>query len=408
MEILDIIVVGGGAAGFFAAIKAAETNSDLKIAILEKGKSVLQKVKISGGGRCNVTHACFEPRELIKNYPRGAKALLGPFTRFCTGDTMGWYDDRAVPLKIEEDGRVFPTSDQSKSIINCLMEASQNLGIQVLKHQNVHQILPPSGQEYWQLFTKADQFYARRILIATGSSPRVWSMLEDLGHRIIPPVPSLFTFNIKDSRIEDLAGLSMPNAQVKIIGTKLVANGPLLITHWGMSGPAILKLSAWGARELNACAYEFEIQVNWLGFTSFEAARDEIRIAKEERSRKLVLTQSLFQIPQRLWRSFVKAASISAQKRWADLGKKDINRLSQQLTGGQFQVRGKSTFKEEFVTAGGIDLREVNFKHFESKLFSGLHFAGEVLNIDAVTGGFNFQAAWTGGWIAGEAMATGE
>ena len=405
MKQYDIIVIGGGAAGFFGAIRAAEMLPGLRIAILEKGKNVLQKVKVSGGGRCNVTHACFEPRELIKNYPRGAKALLGPFTRFCTGDTMAWYDDRSVELKIEEDGRIFPVSNNSQSIIDCLLGASQTLGIEILKHQQVHRLVPPATSEYWQIFTKADQFEARKILVATGSSPMFWKVLQELGHGIISPVPSLFTFNIKDPRIDGLAGLSVPNAQVKISSAKLEASGPLLITHWGMSGPAILKLSAWGARALHECQYDFEIVVNWLGRSSFEDARAIINTTKQEHARKQIGSRALFGLPLRLWKSMLQAASIKEEQRWADLGKKAVNQLANQLISATFHVNGKSTFKEEFVTAGGVNLKEVNFKRFESKLFPGLHFAGEVLDIDAITGGFNFQAAWTGGWIAGEAMA---
>ena len=344
MKHFDIIIIGGGAAGFFAAIRAAELNPDLKIAILEKGKEVLQKVRISGGGRCNVTHACFEPRELVKFYPRGAKALRGPFTRFCTGDTMGWYDDRGVELKIEDDGRVFPVSNSSKSIMNCLQGQREKLGIELYTHQNVHQLIPPGESPYWQIFTKADQYQCAKVMLATGSSPRVWKMLEKLGHSIVAPVPSLFTFNIKDKRIEDLPGLSVPNAQIKISGMKLEANGPLLITHWGMSGPAILKLSAWGARELHACKYDFQVVINWLGFTNFEEARAELNKAKEEFAKKQVGRPSLFNLPQRLWRKLLEASGIQVDMRWADVPKKSINRLATQLTGATFHVKGKSTF----------------------------------------------------------------
>lgn len=401
----DVIIIGGGAAGFFAAITCAEENPKLKIAILEKGKEVLQKVKVSGGGRCNVTHACFEPRELVKNYPRGAKALMGPFSRFCTGDTMGWYDDRGVPLKIEEDGRVFPESDKSQSIIDCLIGSAANYNITILKHQNVHELLPPEADGKWMLKTKADQFYAQKVLVATGSSPRVWEMLRQLGHRIVAPVPSLFTFNIKNERIESLAGISVPMAQVKIPKIKQQSDGPLLITHWGLSGPAVLKLSAWGARALHELNYQFDVIVNWLGFTDFETARATINAARNDMQRKMTGTQALFNLPQRLWRKMLAAADIPEDRRWADVGKKAVNKLANELTTGIYKVNGKSTFKEEFVTAGGISLKEVDFKRFESKLFPGLYFAGEVLDIDAVTGGFNFQAAWTGGWLAGKAMA---
>jgi hypothetical protein len=401
----DVIIIGGGAAGFFAAITCAEENPKLSIVILEKGKDVLQKVKVSGGGRCNVTHACFEPRELVKNYPRGAKALMGPFSRFCTGDTMGWYDDRGVPLKIEEDGRVFPESDKSQSIIDCLVVSASNYNITILKHQNVHEVIPPEAGGKWSLKTKADQFLAKKVLVATGSSPRVWEMLKTLGHQIVSPVPSLFTFNIKDERIDGLAGISVPKAQVKIPKIKQQSDGPLLITHWGLSGPAVLKLSAWGARALHELNYQFDVIVNWLGYTDFETARATINAARNEMQRKMTGTQALFNLPQRLWRKMLFAAEIPEDRRWADVSKKAINKLANELTAGTYTVNGKSTFKEEFVTAGGISLKEIDFKRFESKLFPGLYFAGEVLDIDAVTGGFNFQAAWTGGWLAGKAMA---
>lgn len=404
-----IIIIGGGAAGFFAAIKCAETQTDANVTILERGANVLAKVKISGGGRCNVTHACFVPRELIKFYPRGARELLGPFNRFCTGDMLDWLDQRGVETKIETDNRIFPTTDSSQTIVDCLTQSARQAGVQVKTRHKLVELLPPDAErEAWLVRTSTDDFEADAVLLATGSSPAVWKILQTLGHSIVPPVPSLFTFNIKDERITALPGLSVPQAQVKVLGTKLQDLGPLLITHWGLSGPAVLKLSAWGARELSERHYQFDLQVNWLGLMHLEDARHRLTDCKKDWMRKQIHTQNPFGLPNRLWQNLAQAAGIDDKQRWADTNKKTLNRLAVQLTQCVFSVNGKSTFKEEFVTAGGVLLKEVNFKTFESKLLSGLYFAGEILNIDAVTGGFNFQAAWTGGYIAGTAMAAAE
>lgn len=398
-----ITIIGGGAAGFFAAIRAAETHPEAEIVILERGRDVLQKVKISGGGRCNVTHACFDPRALVKFYPRGEKELRGPFTQFACGDTMGWFEDRGVPLKIEEDGRIFPVSNSSQSIIDCLWSEVNRLGIRVITHCRVNDFFPDDqNSNGWKILTEEKEITTDVLFVMTGSNPAVWGILEKLGHTIVPPVPSLFTFNIEDERIKSLPGLSVPKAGIHLPELKLRTEGPLLITHWGLSGPAILKLSAWGAREMHDCKYRFRILINWTQEGEAEI-RERIESARQDRGNKLVAKEKVVEIPNRLWQQLVSAAGISEQMRWAETGKKQVNRLVQQLTAAEFQVNGKSTFKEEFVTAGGVDLREVNFKTFESKLFPGLYFAGEVLNIDAVTGGFNFQAAWTGGWIAGGA-----
>ena len=400
----DVIVIGGGAAGFFAAITCAEANLNLRVIVLEKGNSFLQKVKVSGGGRCNVTHACFDPRELVKNYPRGSKALLGPFNRFAPGDTISWFYDRGVELKTEEDGRMFPTSDNSQTIINCLTQSAIDAGVKILTQQNVVSIVQNSG---WVVRTQnGDEYTAEKLMIASGSSPRFWEMLKEFGHTIVEPVPSLFTFNIKDDRIKGLPGLSVPMAQVNIVGEKLEALGPLLITHWGMSGPAILKLSAWGARHLHNRNYEFAISVNWLGLEKEVEVFETLAETKLEQAKKQVVNFNPFpNIPKRLWESLLLATDIPDNLRWADIGKDRYRFLAKELTAGIFNVKGKSTFKEEFVTAGGVHLDEVDFRRFESKLHPGLFFAGEVLDIDAITGGFNFQAAWTGGKIAGEAMA---
>ncbi|RDI04638.1 NAD(P)/FAD-dependent oxidoreductase [Flavobacterium sp. AG291] len=397
----DVIVAGGGAAGFFTAINIAEANPKLKIAILERGKEVLSKVRISGGGRCNVTHACFIPNDLVKFYPRGEKELKGPFNRFCSGDTIEWFDRHGVELKIEEDGRMFPVTDSSQTIIDCFLEASKKLGIQIIMGESIKSLY--RADSHWKIETNKEVFLAEKLVMATGSNPKMWDMLAEMGHTIVSPVPSLFTFNIKDPRIKDLMGISA-QASVNVKGTKLQAAGPLLITHWGMSGPAILRVSAWGARELFDKNYQFTLQVNWLKDFNTVECEEELKELKEQQPKKTVTKQSPYDFPNRLWQSLVNAAGIQPETRWADLSKKQLQALAEQLTNGEYQVNGKSTFKEEFVTAGGIDLKEVNFKTMESKLLPGMYFAGEVLNIDAITGGFNFQNAWTGGYIAAHSI----
>ena len=399
----DIIIIGGGAAGFFTAINLVEKKPKLKVAILERGKSVLEKVRISGGGRCNVTHACFVPNELVKFYPRGERELKGPFHQFCSGDTIEWFEKHGVELKIEEDGRMFPVSDSSQTIIDCFLNATQKLKIDVLTGHSVQELY--QGENYWKISTNQDVFSCQKVIMTTGSNPKIWELLQSLGHSIVPPVPSLFTFNIKDVRIKDLMGVAT-NAAVKVKNSKLNATGPLLITHWGMSGPGILRLSAWGARELAEKKYHFAIQVNWIPGYSFDEIVEELKTIKEENAKKLVTKYAQFNLPKRLWESLTKAATISEETKWADVNKKELHLLAEQLTNGEFQVNGKSTFKEEFVTAGGIDLKEVSFKTMESKILPNLYFAGEILNIDAITGGFNFQNAWTDGFIAANAIAS--
>jgi hypothetical protein len=397
----DILIIGGGAAGFFTAINLVEKNPQLKVAILERGKSVLEKVRISGGGRCNVTHACFVPNDLVKFYPRGEKELRGPFHQFCSGDTIEWFEKYGVELKIEEDGRMFPVSDSSQTIIDCFMTATKQLGIDILTSQSVQSLY--KGDGYWKVETNHENYSCQQLIMTTGSNPKVWEMLEKLGHTIVPPVPSLFTFNIKDKRIKDLMGIASP-AHVTVKNTKLAAVGPLLITHWGMSGPGILRLSAWGARILAEKNYQFAITVNWLPDTTPEEAMDQLKTLKLEHAKKVVAKKSPFELPNRLWESLVLASTISEDTKWADLSKQQLQNLATQLTCGEFQVNGKSTFKEEFVTAGGIDLKEINFKTMQSKLHENLYFAGEIVNIDAITGGFNFQNAWTSGFIVANAV----
>lgn len=395
----DIIIVGGGAAGFFTAINIVEKNPKLKVAILERGKNVLEKVRISGGGRCNVTHACFEPNELVKFYPRGEKELRGPFHQFCSGDTIEWFEKHGVELKIEDDGRMFPVSNSSQTIIDCFLNATQKLGIAVLTGQSVQSIFKKDN--CWKIETQNEQYLTEKLVLATGSNPKMWELLQTFGHAVVSPVPSLFTFNIKDPRIKDLMGLSAL-ATVKVKDTKLTATGPLLITHWGMSGPGILKLSAWGARILHDRNYQFTIYVNWLNDVDTDDAEKLLKEIKLEQAKKAVSKKSPFEFPNRLWESLVLASGIQEETKWADLSKTQLQSLAKQLSNGSFQVNGKSTFKEEFVTAGGIDLKEINFKTMESKLHENLYFAGEIVNIDAITGGFNFQNAWTSGFIVAE------
>lgn len=398
-----VIIIGGGAAGFFAAITIAETNPNLEVIILEKGNKILQKVKISGGGRCNVTHACFTPKELVEFYPRGKKELLGPFHQFMTDDTMEWFENRGVPLKIEEDNRVFPESNASQSIIDCLTESAKKAGVILELNQNVESIENKDTQ--FIIKTSTQEFIADKLLIASGSNPKIWDLISKLGHKIVSPVPSLFTFNISDNRIKEIPGVVALKATVSLIDSKLETSGPLLITHWGLSGPAVLKLSAFGALFLADKNYQYDVKVNWLS-KSFDTVLHKLKILKRENPKKQIIVKTVFKdIPKRLWENLVLAAKIKQDQRWADVSNKQLDSLANQLTNSTFNAYGKTTFKEEFVTAGGVDLKEINFKRFESKIHKNLFFAGEVLNIDAVTGGFNFQNAWTGGYIVGKAIS---
>lgn len=403
MHNFDVIVVGGGASGFFTAINLAEQNPDLRIAILERSNEVLSKVKISGGGRCNVTHACFIPNVLAKFYPRGEKELKGPFHAFCTGDVMEWFSERGVSLKIEEDGRVFPESDNSQTIIDCFLNEADNFNIKIIKQTIVQQLSQADG--FWKIETSKDTYLAKQLVMATGSNVKIWDLLKTVNHSIINPVPSLFTFNIKDDRIKDLMGVSTEMVSLKVKGSTLKTNGPLLITHWGMSGPAILRLSAWGARELFDKNYQFQLIVNWTNDSVFDEVLEELMQQKQQHPKKTIIKHAQYGLTNRLWQQLVKASMISEDLIWADVSKKQLVNLAEQLTQSEFNVNGKSTFKDEFVTAGGIDLKEVNFKTMESKLQDNLYFTGEILNIDAITGGFNFQNAWTTGFLAANAIA---
>ncbi|WP_422857823.1 NAD(P)/FAD-dependent oxidoreductase [Flagellimonas sp. S174] len=419
----DVIVAGGGAAGFYAAIQIAEKNPNLKIAILERGKTVLSKVRISGGGRCNVTQAKFYAKELVDGYPRGQKELLGPFHSHAPEDVIAFFEERGVPLKIEEDGRIFPKSDSSQSIIDCFLKEIEKHGIQVLKNSSVKDFSRlESG--HWQVTTMNKDYKARILLLATGSNARIWNMLQDMGHSIVSPVPSLFTFNINDERIKGIPGISV-NASVEIPPKKIFASnisvelksapkqhpvleseGPVLITHWGLSGPAILKLSAWGARILENYKYNFRAVVNWTPEYSTSSMEGYLKEVKEVEAKKTVFRTQAISIPKRLWMRLVAASGIAKELRWGEVTKEQLKNLSKQLTACSFKVEGKSTFKEEFVTAGGVDLKEINFKTFESKLFSNLFFAGEIIDVDGITGGYNFQNAWTGAYLAAQEIAS--
>lgn len=402
MAFYNVIIVGGGAAGFFAAINIAEQHPNLKVAILERNSKGLQKVKVSGGGRCNVTHAEFIPQELVLNYPRGEKELLGPFHQFMTGDTIEWFEKRGVKLKIEEDGRMFPITDSSQTIIDCFLNEAKKHKVDIFYNHSVNAI--NKQNQNWHLTTSQNEFISEKLVIATGSTTKIWKLLEQMGHKISPPVPSLFTFNVKDERIKDIPGVVAQNVEVKVLGTDLVSEGPLLITHWGMSAPSILKLSAFGALELAKKEYKFQIEINFIR-QSFESCLEQLKEIKQELSKKTVFKSVQFDLPKRLWQKLVLASEISSETRWADLNKQQLENLTEQLTKARFSVDGKSTFKEEFVTAGGVDLKEINFKTFESKLFPNLYFAGEVMNIDAVTGGFNFQNAWTSAYIVAKSIS---
>ncbi len=399
MSQIDLLVVGGGAGGYFSAINYATNNPNKKVVILEKSKQTLAKVRISGGGRCNVTNACFEPKELVKYYPRGKRELMGPFHQFMTGDTMEWFENRGVSLKIEEDNRVFPSSNDSQSIIDCFEKEAQKLGIEVLKQQTVTSFCEVNN--YWEVKTLVSNFLAKNLLLATGgNSPKILKSLSKLGLKTIENIPSLFTFNTKDIRFRGLAGLVAQTTEVKISKTKFKESGALLVTHWGVSGPAILKLSAISARELHELDYKFNVQIDWNKNYDVEDIKEGFLDMREQHPKKAIVNTNLFDLPKRLWVSLTEFSKISKDKTWAEIGKKDLNRLQEAIKNSQIQVNGKSTNKEEFVSCGGVDLKEIDFTKFSTKKYPNLYIVGEMLNIDALTGGFNFQAAWTGAWIA--------
>ena len=407
-ETLRILIVGGGAAGFFAAIHAAEAAPGARVCLYEATAHPLAKVRVSGGGRCNVTHACPEPRELVKRYPRGGRELLGPFTRFGPRDTIAWFEVRGVTLKTEADGRMFPDTDDSATIIAALRTAADRAGVRLFTSMGVRSLArAPGGAGFDVIFTDDSAATFDRVLLATGGNKGSagLAIAAALGHAIEPPVPSLFTFHIADPRLVGLEGVSVPDAATSVPGAKLAERGPLLVTHWGLSGPAILKLSAWGARDLAARDYRFPLLVSWTGETLIKTTETLVawRLANP---RKQITTLNPFALPSRLWERLVAAVpGLAPDAQRAGVSKENLQRLAARIAASEFAVEGKSLNKEEFVTCGGIRLREVDFKTMESRLVPGLHFAGEMLDIDGVTGGFNFQAAWTTGWTAGRALA---
>lgn len=396
------MVIGGGAAGYFAAIACAETNARQPVILLEQARQPLGKVRISGGGRCNVTHACFDPKALVAFYPRGAKALLGPFTRFGPKDTVAWFERRGVPLKTEPDGRMFPKTDSSQSIIDALTRAARDAGVNVRMQADVAEIAATDGG-YRLTAGTGEALFARKLLLATGSGRRGWEWATALGHTVVPPVPSLFTFHIEDKRLKGLEGVSVPKGTIRVPGTKLKQTGPILITHHGLSGPAVLKLSAWGARAFHDFGYEIDISIDWIGWKR-DAVEQGLRDLKLEYPKRWVASLPAFGTPRRLWERLLSCAHIREKQMWTDLTRDQMDRITEALINGTYRVSGKSPFKEEFVTCGGVALDEVNFRTMESRRSPGLYFAGEILDIDAVTGGFNFQNAWTTGRLAGQAM----
>ncbi|MGA2180591.1 MAG: NAD(P)/FAD-dependent oxidoreductase [Verrucomicrobiota bacterium] len=428
-----VIVVGGGAAGFFAAITCAEAAPDAEVTVLERGPQFLSKVRISGGGRCNVTHACFDARELIARYPRGGRALLAPFKNFQVRDTVAWFESRGVKLKTEADGRMFPVTDSSQTIVDCLMNAAKAAGVKlrlntgvesVVKNADGKFVLMPgrAGSPLPAVVTRAndgaqgtarpteksgEKIVCDRLLLATGGcrAAVAGQLAVSLGHTLEPPVPSLFTFHIELPWLRALAGVSVGSVEASVAGVRLRERGPLLVTHWGLSGPAILRLSAWGARALHGFNYQFPLQVNWLPHLHAEAIAAELKSRQAAQPARLVVNVPVTPLPSRLWEQLVLAAGIARDTRWAALSRAAQHQLVQQLIRTEFPVTGKSLNQDEFVTCGGVRLGEVNFKTMESRICPGLHFAGELLDIDGITGGFNFQAAWTTGWLAGRAMA---
>ncbi len=409
-----MIIAGGGAAGFFAAIACAEADPNCAVTLYEATAHPLAKVKVSGGGRCNVTHACFEPRELVKRYPRGGRELLGAFSRWQPRDTVAWFEARGVALKTEADGRMFPVTDNSQTIVDCLENAAAKAGVRVLLRTGLKQVervapnaLGSARSTFRITLTTGEVVECDRLMLATGGNKANagFAIAAQLGHMIEPPVPSLFTFNIDDPRLKDLSGVSVEEAITAVRGTALKERGPLLVTHWGLSGPAVLKLSAWGARLLHDCGYKFTLAVNWAPAFNPETLRAALEQAKAANPKKQLGTWCPVGLPLRLWEKLLPAAGLKPDATWVTVPGAALRALAAQIGAGEFAVTGKSTFKEEFVTCGGVRLSEIDFKTMESRLVPGLHFAGEVIDVDGITGGFNFQAAWTGGWLAGRAMA---
>ncbi len=406
MKSIRVIVIGGGAAGFFGAITCARYNYNAEIILLEKSDKLLSKVKISGGGRCNITHACFDNSQLVKYYPRGGKELKTCFTYFSTNQTVDWFESRGVKLKTESDNRMFPITDSSQSVVDCLIREARVLGVKIMTGFPVGGLEKKEGQ--WVVKLRGgENMVCDKVLIATGGSPSddSYNWMRELGIEVIRPVPSLFTFNVPNSRLSGLQGIAIPQAEVRVEGSKLMNSGPLLLTHWGFSGPAVLKLSAWAAREIHELNYAFNIHVSFVAGHTEETLRQALQEIKSGHPKKTVFAHPFFELPRRLWERLVSIAGIEEETRWGEVANKNINKLLEELLRGVYAVKGKTTFKEEFVTCGGVDLKEVDLVSMQSKKQEGLYFAGEVLNIDAVTGGFNFQAAWTTGFLAGKSIA---
>ena len=405
IDAFDLIVIGGGAAGFFGAINAAQQNPKLKILILEKSSKLLSKVKVSGGGRCNVTHHCYEPTPLSKHYPRGQKELKKLFRTFDAKQTVDWFARLGIQLKTEEDGRMFPVTDNSQTIIDGFLDQAKKLKIEIRISCGVDRLSREKNQ--FLVHTNQGEFSAKKILVAIGGHPQLsaYQWIKETGHAIDPLIPSLFTFNDTDKKFKDLMGISVPDAEVKIVGTKLSERGPVLITHWGLSGPAVIKLSAWAAEYLHQLHYAFSVLVNWTGNKGEDELRTLFQNHKVQHGKQKIVTNPFFGLSQRLWQRITELAEITPSKIWEDASHKDINRLIELLIRCPFQIKGKTTFKEEFVTCGGVPLHEIDLDTMQSKLIPGLYFAGEVLNIDGETGGFNFQAAWSTSFIAATSIA---
>jgi len=401
----DLIVIGGGAAGFFGAINVAMMKPSLKILILEKTSKLLMKVKVSGGGRCNVTHHCFEATPLSKYYPRGQRALKSLFQKFQAKDTVIWFENHFVKLKTEEDGRMFPVTDNSQTIIDCFLREAERLNIEIKLSQEVTRI--EKTEKVFHVHCNQQQYRSTHVLVAAGgyNKPENYQWLSDLGHEIVQPIPSLFTFNDSSKEFTDLMGVAVPDAEVKIAGSKLSQRGPVLITHWGLSGPAVIKLSAWAATDLHKVHYTFTALVNWTGKPETEV-RSVLMKLKNENSKKQVLSNPLFNLPKRLWEFLCLKAGAEEGRTWSDQSNKVINRLIELLFVCPFHIKGKTTFKEEFVTCGGVSLNDIDLNSMESKKVPALYFAGEILDIDGETGGFNFQAAWTTAWVAAKAITS--
>ena len=400
----DLVVIGGGAAGFFGAIAAAEMNSDLSILILEKTTKLLSKVRVSGGGRCNVTHYCFEPTPLSKHYPRGSKELKSLFRSFQAKDIVEWFESKGVKLKTEEDGRIFPVSNNSQTIIDCFLREAEKRKIEIKLQSEVKEISP--NKNGFTLDSNSGKINARKILIATGGYNNLQSYDWLKPSPIINPIPSLFTFNDSDKKFKDLMGVAVTQAEVKIAGTKFSETGPVLITHWGLSGPAVIKLSAWAAEYLHERHYSFTALVNWTGTITEEGIRKDLQDTNVNHGKQKIQNNPLYKIPSRLWTRLCELAEIDSNKTWAELPRKNLNRLVEFVIRCPFEIKGKTTFKEEFVTCGGVDLKSIDLETMESKQTKGIYFAGEVLNIDGETGGFNFQAAWTTAYVAAIAISS--